>query len=100
MNYQSLRWVKTWDSEACHVACFEIPGPSLPAALPPVTIAQNPGCDHRGVSKDPRVMKLLRGVLDLGQDAYADQFQEEASTSPSSTCTRTRAMGRNSRGPI
>jgi len=61
VNYQSLRFAKTWDSADCHVSVFELPG-----------------CDHRGVSTDERVMKLLRGVLDLGEDRDAELVDEES----------------------
>ena len=50
VNYQSLRHAATWKS-SCEVDCFELPG-----------------CDHRGVSYDPRMLDLLRGVLELGAD--------------------------------
>jgi len=56
VNYQSLRWPKTWQSKECQVACFELPG-----------------CDHRGVSQDVRVMRLLKGILDLGADCHAEE---------------------------
>ena len=56
VNYQSLRWPKTWDSETCHVTCFELPG-----------------CDHRGISSDERCMHLIRDILDIGECADEDE---------------------------
>eukprot|EP00658_Telonema_sp_P-2_P049167 TRINITY_DN37392_c0_g1_i1.p1 TRINITY_DN37392_c0_g1~~TRINITY_DN37392_c0_g1_i1.p1 ORF type:complete len:253 (-),score=38.80 TRINITY_DN37392_c0_g1_i1:259-1017(-) len=47
VNYHSLRWCCTW-KEHCDLQVFELPG-----------------CDHRGVSTDPRMLDLLRCELGL-----------------------------------
>ena len=51
VNYQSLRHAATW-KDTCDVSIFELPG-----------------CDHRGISSDARMLKLLCGVLGLQQDS-------------------------------
>ena len=48
VNYCSLRHAATWNSSSCDVQVFELPG-----------------CDHRGVSTDARMLEVLCGVLGL-----------------------------------
>jgi len=47
VNYQSLRHAATWKN-ACDVSIYELPG-----------------CDHRGASSDPRMLRALRKTLGL-----------------------------------
>ena len=48
VNYYSLRHAATWNSDNCTVEMIELPG-----------------CNHRGVSSDPRMLSLLRDILGL-----------------------------------
>ena len=47
VNYQSLRHAATWKT-SCNVQMYELPA-----------------CDHRGVSQDPRMLRILGEVLGL-----------------------------------
>lgn len=59
VNYQSLRYCATW-KDRCDVKVFELPG-----------------CDHRGVSYDPRMLQLLRGVLGLEEPEEEQTIEGE-----------------------
>ena len=67
VNYQSLRHAATWKSSACDVKCFELPG-----------------CDHRGVPSDPRMLDLLKGVLGLTKN-NSDAESVESDSDPTIT---------------
>jgi len=60
VNYQSLRWPMTWQSERCQVNLHELPG-----------------CDHRGVSTDNRMKQILCNILKIGDQVENDSTESK-----------------------